>query len=352
MSDGVSSLGAQAINAGSRYLGNTFRSEMRDGKDRLTFYSPKGYDSVIVYAAKRTMMQLAFAKLNDLYPAYLRKLSVKTLEAAYRQNQGSQMVKIIGGNEQADENAMTAQKVRVSYMGKPAPEALVLWVQENDSVTLQKIENVKTYWDKIKGLSDGRSWSNTDSGDYGDTVFHTVIEVPATEDKVFWDLGPIVQAQSANNVVMTRVQGRDWSRKEFISGGDVNFTVTGKIVSNYPDVYPYTDVSKFVTLMQTKGVLHVSNIMFRQFNISQIIVKDFQLGQNEGFKNVQPYTFTCVGVEPNEAVSVVKDTIQVTNLSISSTSQKGWTTQLLDQVKSTVVTQTNSLMQQLTANVI
>ena len=228
-------------------------------------------------------------------------------------------------------------------MGKPAPEALLLWIP-NDSGSMTNIA-VQTYWDKVKTLSKEEAAG-------AKIIANTKIEVAADEDKVFWDLGPIVQVQSGNNVVLTKVQGRDFSRKELISGGDVNFTVTGKIVSNYPDVYPYALVSKFITLMQHKGVLHISNLMCQQFNVTQVLIKDFQMGQNEGFKNVQPYSFTCVGVEPDEAVKVVEDTIQTTNLNIAKMKKKGWATKLLEQVKAAAANQAAQMVTQLTANTI
>ena len=310
---------------------------------QLKFVSPRGYDSVIVYAAKRTMMQLAFAKINDLYPAYIRQLDQTRSEVAYAKNQGLRMQQIIGGTSFADMSSSDKSKTYISYMGKPAPEALLLWVSK-DSKAYTKM-TLKTYWDKIKGLSHEEAAN-------AKTIADTQIEVAADEDKVFWDLGPIVQVQSSNNVVLTKVQGRDYSRKELISGGDVNFTVTGKIVSNYPDVYPYDLVSKFITLMQHKGVINVSNLMFQQFNVTQILIKDFQMGQNEGFKNVQPYSFTCVGVEPDEAVKVVKDTIQATNLNIAKMKKKGWATQLLEQVKASAANQAAQMIEQLTSKTI
>ena len=323
------------INAAFRYVSRS--------AGQLKFVSPRGYDSVIVYAAKRTMMQLAFAKINDLYPAYIRQLDQTRSEVAYAKNQGLRMQQIIGGTSFADMSSSDKSKTYISYMGKPAPEALLLWVS-NDSKAYTKM-TLKTYWDKIKGLSHEEAAN-------AKTIADTQIEVAADEDKVFWDLGPIVQVQSSNNVVLTKVQGRDYSRKELISGGDVNFTVTGKIVSNYPDVYPYDLVSKFITLMQHKGVINVSNLMFQQFNVTQILIKDFQMGQNEGFKNVQPYSFTCVGVEPDEAVKVVKDTIQATNLNIAKMKKKGWATQLLEQVKASAANQAAQMIEQLTSKTI
>ena len=137
-----------------------------------------------------------------------------------------------------------------------------------------------------------------------------------------------------------------------MSGGDINFTVTGKIVSNYPDVYPYEDVSKFVKLMQYKGILKVYNILFQQYNVTQILIKDFQMGQDDGFKNVQPYQFTCVAVEPDEVADVVTDTINAQNITIAHQKKKGWTTLMLNQVKAAAANQAAQLVESLIADTI
>ena len=41
------------------------------------------------------------------------------------------------------------------------------------------------------------------------------------------------------------------------------------------------------------------------------------MGQDDGFKNVQPYHFTCVAVEPDEVADVVTDTIHAQNITIA-----------------------------------
>lgn len=309
---------------------------------QLVFYSPRGYDSMVVYAAKRTMMQMAFATLNDLYPKYLRQYNFKKAEAAYELNQGRELTQIIKNGKLADEDKLNNQGVRLTYKGKAANEGLLLWIKSEDGKKVSL--KVNTYWDKIKGLSNEAAASSSSNE-------ATRIEVPAKdENSAFVDLGATVQVQSANNLVLTRVVGRDWSRKELVSGGDVNFTVTGKIVSNYPDVYPYAEVSKFVTLMQHKGVIQVANLLFQQFNVTQILIKDFQMGQNEGFKNVQPYSFTCVGVEPDKAVEAVKDTINATNVQVAKMKKKGWEKVLLDKLKKAAANQAAQMLETLTAN--
>lgn len=119
----------------------------------------------------------------------------------------------------------------------------------------------------------------------------------------FVDLQPQVQVSSKNNIVLTTVQGRDYTRKEYVSGGDLEITVQGKITSKYPDVYPEGEVSKFLKLMQYKGVLDCDNTILRQFHISQLIILNYSLPPCE-CRNVQPYTLSCVAVEPAESVQL------------------------------------------------
>ena len=119
----------------------------------------------------------------------------------------------------------------------------------------------------------------------------------------FVDLGPHVQVSSKNNVVLTTVQGRDYSRKEYVSGGDYEITISGRIASKYPDVYPEAEVSKFLKLMRHKGIIDCSNTILRQFKITQLIVLGYTLGTSD-CRNVQPYQMQCVAVEPSEAIEV------------------------------------------------
>lgn len=119
----------------------------------------------------------------------------------------------------------------------------------------------------------------------------------------FVDLQPQVQVSSKNNILLTTVQGRDYTRKEYVSGGDLEISINGKITSKYPDVYPESEVSKFLKLMQFKGVLDCDNTILRQFGISQLIVLSYTLLPGE-YRNIQSYSISCVAVEPAEAVQL------------------------------------------------
>lgn len=120
----------------------------------------------------------------------------------------------------------------------------------------------------------------------------------------FVDLHPEISVSSRNNIILTTVQGRDYTRKEYISGGDLEITINGKITSKYPEVYPEAEVSKFLRLMQYKGVIDCDNTILRQFKISRLIIQGYNISPGE-CRNIQPYSLTCVAVEPSEDISIV-----------------------------------------------
>lgn len=169
----------------------------------------------------------------------------------------------------------------------------------------QAVDQQKGYSDTIVGnlVSDYLELSVAFGSSYYDDKTKKIVVVENYDNVKFVDLQPEVSVSSKNNVLLTQVQGRSYSRKEFISGGDLEITITGKITSKYPDVYPEAEVSKFLKLMQFKGVIDCDNIILRQFNIKKLIVLDYSF-PSPTCRNIQPYTLHCVAVEPSEAVEV------------------------------------------------
>lgn len=131
----------------------------------------------------------------------------------------------------------------------------------------------------------------------------------------FIDTAPEVSMGTTKNLLMTPVQGRDYSRKELISGGDLKFSISGNVVSHIPDMYPENDVKKLINIVEYGGIVEVYNMIFDQFNVNKILINDFQLGKQQ-YKNIQPYTLSCVAVEPDTDVVIVSDTIDMINYNI------------------------------------
>ena len=174
-------------------------------------------------------------------------------------------------------------------------------IKDQQAVAIQK-----SYTDSIVGkniVMDYLELSVDGGCVYYDSQKHTVTTVEKGEAVKFVDLQPEVSVSSKNNILLTPVQGRDYSRKELISGGDLEISITGKITSKYPDVYPEAEVSKFLKLMQFKCAINCDNTILRQFKISKLIVLDYSLPAPT-YRNVQPYTLHCVAFEPSESIEV------------------------------------------------
>lgn len=169
----------------------------------------------------------------------------------------------------------------------------------------QAIAKKKNYTDTIVGrvVADYLELAITGEGNYFNNKSGRIESNNQYGLVTFVDLQPVVQVSSKNNIVMTQVQGRDYSRKEYISGGDLEVSINGKMTSKYADVYPEAEVSKFLKLMQFKGVIDCDNTVLRQFNIDRLIVLNYSLSATD-CRNIQPYTISCVAVEPSESVQL------------------------------------------------
>lgn len=133
---------------------------------------------------------------------------------------------------------------------------------------------------------------------------------------VWWDTTALINLSSDKDLILTRVTGRDYSRKELVSNGDLNFSVSGHISSNIPDIYPSKEVQKFRQIMQYKGIIEINNEFLDQWGVNKIVIKSFNLPSNEGNKSVQDYSFEAVGIQPDTEANVTEDTISIIDYTI------------------------------------
>lgn len=207
---------------------------------------------------------------------------------------------VIRNNEGKDDNK-TKIVVR-DYMGRPVPEALVMSYYDPDVKITYNFTGVKNFkytqeernvWKQVFG---GRAKTIVEEED---AVSETSIK--DSHHVLHMDLYPQVQCSTNKNLVLTQVQGRDFTRKELISGGDLNFSITGNVVGNLPGVYPKDEVERLIKLAQYKGIVQVYHHIFERFGVKQVIIQDFNLNSQE-YLNIQPYTMNCVAVETPDRV--------------------------------------------------
>ena len=287
----------------------------------MVYKSKSAYRSVIDYWLRREALQAVERTVNDLFPAIRRKVEwqirqpvikqqeanrVWLIEEGQRIDKGLGVIDVEGGNTFA----------AMDKYGNPVQDSLILYYDGDEPIeVLHKRKYASNYrYNKYANVYERNN---------------EIINSYTTKTIFFADLAPRVNLDSQKNLIMTQVQGRDYSRKELVSGGDLKFSVSGNIVYDEPDIYPENDVKKFIQIMQYGGVINVNHRLFRMNNVKAIIIDDWHLGDQE-FKNMQPYSFTCVAVEPDEDVLVRKDTINQLNYAISESPMNMWYSLILN----------------------
>lgn len=288
-----------SLGSGVPYLptiGLKFNQQNRE----LTYRGNKLYNNVFVFAAKREIMHHAWEQIQLLIPTTKRMIAEKKRESVLlRQELASkELIKnqeIMNKEYGIVHTPENFDIVAINRYGEKVPESLMLYYDAEQKHTME-----------INTVVDGRITETKTI----DTVTYCFFDPTAT-----------VTAAISKNIVFTQVQGRDYTRKELIAGGDLKFTITGNIVGNDVDIYPTNDVKKFIQIAQYSGLIKVNHYLFDQFNVKQIIITDFSLGRST-CKNMQPYSMSCVAVEPAEQVMVTDDTISAINQYIAASPQE------------------------------
>ena len=295
-------------------------SQKPDGT--LKYISKAAYKFAMAHWLKREALAMAASEINQFIPTYKRNIERQLRKTVQDQQetqtnwliQNAQPVVNSDGYLEIDTKQGKKKIGATDAWGRIVPEALIL------SYKLQDNEYIH--------ISDTTVSTNATS-----TSVKT--EEYDSQHVFVFDVNPKVSIQSGKNIIQTQVVGRDFTRKELVSGGDLTFEVSGSLVSHigaldtYQDhtesavKYPENDVKKFIQIMQYPGIIDVNHYLFRQFNVTRIIIKDFSLEQAQ-FKNIQPYRFTCVAVEPDEDVIVKQDTIDRLNRDIAVSPMNKW----------------------------
>jgi hypothetical protein len=282
-------------------------------QDTLHFY----YDysrggSVLEVIAKKAALGVAQVLKNEALEQYKKLIGLNKKKVTLAKSDTSRSIII--------ENTYKNQQKRYGYIkvndgkvtvpaldpyGNVCTEALMLSipVKPNINLTIQRVSKNGTE-------SDGSSQLVSDH-------------------LVWYDCTAIVTVDSDKNYVLTKVVGRDYTRKELVSNGDFNFSVSGHLLSNTPDVMPSEEIKKFTQIMRYKGVVEVNSEVLDQFNVKKLLITNFNISPQEGDKSNIPYTFNAVGIQPAEEIKMREDTITtfdnaLTSASSSTTTKTKW----------------------------
>lgn len=133
---------------------------------------------------------------------------------------------------------------------------------------------------------------------YSNLIFAADPDTVENQDLVINDV--LLEVYQPKNIVVTQVAGRPGTIKEYISDGDFEINVRGRIVSNQPNVYPIEDVTALKNLLNLNKTITISSNFLNVFEISTVVVTEYSFGEIEGVRNIQPFFIRLISDTPIE----------------------------------------------------
>lgn len=284
---------------------NTLQSKIANGgrdSNCKFFYNDGAGGSLLQVAVKGAVRGAVSELKNEAVNAFNSLLNGKrTKDTAGQAWINSELVK--QEEEQKEYGTMEVKGGTIYALddwGGIATEALMLGIDLYKNITVtQKFPIYRTkVIDAKKGV-------------YKEQEPDTITNVVTTNTLVWYDTTALITINSDKNLIATRVVGRDYSRKELVSNGDIRFSVSGQITSGKPDIYPAEEMKKFYKIMQYKGIIKVNNMVLDQLGITHIVIESFNVTPRQGYKALQQYTFSAIGLQPEQIIDINEDTVSI-----------------------------------------
>lgn len=112
----------------------------------------------------------------------------------------------------------------------------------------------------------------------------------------------LMEVSQTRNIVRTALQGRNGTIKQWVSDGDFEVRVTGKIVD--PDNnYPLQQVKDLKELISIPDAVKIRSDFLNQiFGIQNVVLTEPSWAQTEGVRNEQAFSFLMIEDKPLEIV--------------------------------------------------
>ena len=126
----------------------------------------------------------------------------------------------------------------------------------------------------------------------------TIQEFTYTIDKVSFTVPTLklydilVDVSSSKNIVKTPIQGLNGTVKEYISDGDSDIVIKGRVTGQNGQ-YPFEDVKNLDKLVSAPIAFKVNSRYLQNLNIDTIVIESIKWGQKEGGYAYQEFEINC-----------------------------------------------------------
>lgn len=104
----------------------------------------------------------------------------------------------------------------------------------------------------------------------------------------------LMTVTNQKNIVETVLQGRNGSVKEYISDGDCQIVIEGKIFGAGPNNYPQDEVQTLIEICKAPQAITVTSEYLKMFDVSSLVIRSLTLPQEEATRNYQAFTLNCL----------------------------------------------------------
>jgi hypothetical protein len=112
----------------------------------------------------------------------------------------------------------------------------------------------------------------------------------------------MMNVNQSKNIVRTPIAGRDGTVKEYISDGDFDISISGRLVTPYANVYPREEVNILFELLSLKKQIPVASDFLLLFNIDSIVVLNYTITEVEGSRNQVEFSINALSDKAEEII--------------------------------------------------
>lgn len=141
---------------------------------------------------------------------------------------------------------------------------------------------------------------------------------------VFMD-SAIISVSKKKNIVKTKIVNNSSTRKEYISSGDYDISISGVFTTNSDRIYPISDVDALIRACEAPIPLSVVSPYLFYFGITNMVVESFTLPQEKGSYATQRFSI--------KAVSHAASYAEIGSTLLNDTQAKSKTQSTLDDIQ-------------------
>lgn len=109
----------------------------------------------------------------------------------------------------------------------------------------------------------------------------------------------LITVSQSKNIIVTQIQGRNGTVKEYIGMGDYEVTING-IIAGPNGHYPIDEVHALKQMLDAPVAIPVTSWYLQNLDIYSLVVKDYAFDQEPGGYSKQNFTINCISDLPVE----------------------------------------------------